>query len=205
MVNESEKNLNTAAGTTSSEEIKDLLYRSADGDLEAYGRFYQIKRPKMYRIAARICGPDEAEDVVQAVFLRLWKVLPAIDRLHKIDGWLHRATVNKCIDVLRHVHQRIKLVLVDELDKQGVELRTQFQQGEITKVFDRLAEFLSPRQRTAFVLCEMEGYSSREAGDYMGVKGSTVRNMVMQAKTVLRQAIQDHFPEYLPASEKTDT
>lgn len=188
--------------TQQSADVEALLLRSIDGDMEAYGAFYEMKRPRIFRIAARICGPDEAEDVVQAVFLRLWKVLPSISKLHRIDSWLYRATVNKCIDVLRHVHQRIKLVLVDEQDIQGKDLREQFQHGELASVFNRVAEFLSPRQRAAFVLCDIEGFTSEEAAGIMKAASSTVRNLLMNARIRLRESIRTHFPEYAPPADQ---
>jgi RNA polymerase sigma-70 factor (ECF subfamily) len=169
-----------------------------DGDTEAFGEFYRRKRPRIYRIAARICGRSEAEDVTQAVFLRLWKVLPGIERLHRIDRWLHRATVNKSIDVLRHVHQRIKLVLEEEHDHGHAGVRQSFESGELSDVFNRAAEFLGPRQRSAFVLCEMEGFTSKETARIMRIKSSSVRNLVMQARLKLRTAFRELFPEYAP-------
>lgn len=180
------------------EDVESLLLRSIDGDTEAYGRFYSMKRPRMYRLAARICGPEDAEDVVQAVFLRLWKVLPSISKLYKIDKWLYRATINKSIDMLRHVHQRVRLVLADELDRDGSGVRELMDRGELIRVFDRVAEFLSPRQRTAFVLLEVEGFTSVEAAKYMRVTASTVRNLGMQARRKIRAAIREHYPEYAP-------
>ena len=191
-----------SAAEADSEELQ-WLRLAVEGDRQAFGAFFKNKRARIYRLAARICGPAEADDVVQVVFLRLWKVLPALKDLSKVNAWLTRTTVNRAIDVLRHIGRKLRIVVNEKeqgLQKMYVE---PLHRGELTQVFNRAAERLGERQRLAFILREMEGFSSDETAEIMAVTGSTVRNLVMQARKGLRLALRDLFPEYVPINNST--
>lgn len=176
-----------------------LLEKAAKGDSVAFGKVFRLKRERVFRLAARIAGPSEADDIVQVVFIRLWKTLPVIRNLRAIDSWITRATVNRSIDALRHVSRRMKVISGEELNLEMV-LVNSFSGvgGELTKVFDKISECLGERQKVAFVLMEMEGYSSIEAAEVMKIKSSTVRNLVMKAREKLRNEMMQLFPEYVP-------
>ena len=72
------------------------------------------------------------------------------------------------------------------------------QTGEIQRVFNKLARYLTERQRSIFVLREFEGLSMKEIAGIVGCRESTVRNHMFQARAVLREKLKRHFPEYLP-------
>lgn len=165
-----EVKLNREAGPQETS-IETLLQKAATGDTVAFGKVFQLKRERVFRLAARIAGPSEADDVVQVVFIRLWKTLPQLRNFLAIDSWLTRATVNRSIDALRHVGRRLKVITNKELDPEssssGVEVAPR---GELSKVFAKVSECLGDRQKVAFVLMEMEGYTSDEAGKIMKIK-----------------------------------
>lgn len=57
-------------------EEKDLICRAARGDAEAFRQLVEAYQTPAYRLAARMCGPDSAEDVTQEAFLAAWRALP---------------------------------------------------------------------------------------------------------------------------------
>ncbi|HUX08922.1 MAG TPA: RNA polymerase sigma factor [Acidobacteriota bacterium] len=162
------------------------------------------RRDLVHRIAARIVGPDEADDVAQLVFIKFWRELPRLPRNiggAGIDRWLVRVTANKAIDLARHVGRRIKLV-----ERRGMEWAQQpldeaLERGEAARVFIDVAGAIGERQRAAFVLREIEGYATEEVAEILDVAHSTVRNLVHQARQGLRREIRRRFPEYAPADE----
>ena len=182
-----------------------LLNRAAKGDSAAFGKFFRMKRERVFRLAARIAGPSDAEDVVQVVFIRLWKTLPVIRNLKAIDSWLTRTTVNRSIDALRHVGRRLKLFSNQAVDPETSPCTTSSSSaGEMTRIFTSISECLGERQKVAFVLMELEGYSSHEAGKLMKISSSTVRNLVMKARQKLREEMKQVFPEYVPKNHSTE-
>ena len=196
---------NTAGDTGENLQSTDdltLLRRSVEGDQAAFSVYFRRKRSRIFRLAARICGPNEADDVTQVVFLRLWKVLPALEDLSKADAWLARTTTNRAIDHLRHIGRKLRIVLDEKHMNVQEKCEQNLNRGELAVVFNRAAEQLGERQRLAFVLRELEGYSSDETAEMMGIASSTVRNLVMQARTGLRAALKKLFPEYVPGDAK---
>lgn len=179
---------------------RELVRRAAQGDRIAFEALFRRKRPRIYRLAARICGPTEADDIVQVVFLRLWRELPVMD-LRNIDAWLTRVAINRSIDMLRHVGRRVHMMVNERNAGVAHAVVEPFVRGEMAQVFNHAALRLGERQRVAFILTEMEGFTSEEAGQLMEISASTVRNLTAQARGNLRQALREFFPEYAPARE----
>lgn len=177
----------------------ELIRRASEGDHIAFGVVFKRKRARIYRLAARICGPNEAEDVTQIVFLRLWKMLPTLKAKDNMDAWLTRTTVNRSIDVLRHIGRRLNLIVSEKQASPGYTMHQPLERGEISIVFNKAAHRLGDRQRVAFVLREMEGFSTDEVANLMGITASTVRNLVRQSRIGLRKAMRNLYPEYVPA------
>jgi RNA polymerase sigma-70 factor (ECF subfamily) len=73
---------------------------------------------------------------------------------------------------------------------------------EADRILRELVEVLTPQQRSAFVLREMNGLETAEVGEILGCSATTVRNHVFQARKALRREMKKRFPEYLPASER---
>jgi RNA polymerase sigma factor (sigma-70 family) len=68
----------------------------------------------------------------------------------------------------------------------------------VRRIFAELAVKLTPAQRTAFVLREVEGLATAEVAQVMGCTEATVRNHVFQARATLRKELTARYPEYLP-------
>jgi RNA polymerase sigma-70 factor (ECF subfamily) len=73
---------------------------------------------------------------------------------------------------------------------------------EAEEVLRQLVRVLTPQQRSAFILREMEGLETAEVADMLGCSATTVRNHIFQARKALRRELKERFPEYLPASER---
>jgi RNA polymerase sigma-70 factor (ECF subfamily) len=176
-----------------------IIRLAAAGDQQAFEQLFRRHRQRLYRLAAGICGVLDADDVVQAVFLKLWQEPKTLRKIEKPSAWLSKATVNKAIDQLRSSSR--KLAVVDAEQLEAVAGTSLLEAGELAGIFEIVASQLGARQRAAFVLVVVEGLKSKEAAELMAVTDSTVRNLVKQAKDHLRQKIASIYPEYSPAKE----
>lgn len=181
---------------------EELIRRSAKGDMDAFAELARRKQPEVHRIAARICGPLEAEDVCQVVLLMLWKNTPLLAGGSTVDPWLRRVTVNRAIDAYRHIGRRLRLIESSRRQVEQPQLEEMLGRGEVSRIFNDVAEGLGERQRVAFVLRELEGLDTSKVARIMGIRPSTVRNLVHQARAELRKALRQRFPEYSPESER---
>lgn len=181
---------------------RDLIRRSREGDLQAFENLVLGKRDQVFRIARQILGDDEeAKDVAQLVFIRIWQTLRRYREEGSFDAWVHRITVNLALDLFRKRRTRERS---EGADPDGIEAMTapgeaapgKPEPGEIQRIFRRLARRLSPKQRAAFVLREIEGMSTEEVAKILGTRVSTVRNHVHAARKILQTGLKRLFPEY---------
>ena len=180
-----------------------LIAAAGRGDRSAFEKLVGGRQERVFWTAYQVVGHfEDARDVAQHVFIRLWQVLPRYRPGLSFDSWLHRITINLAIDACRRRRARPEVV-----DSEGVEpvaaplTASPFQdlrQREVQRIFLRLARRLSPRQRAVFVLKEMNDLKTTEIAKIMKLTPSTVRNHLHQARKELRRGLARDYPEYMP-------
>src|SRR5262245_28275610 len=182
------------------EDLTDLIRAAAGGDRRAFEDLVLAKRERVVRTAFQITGNlEDAKDVAQGVFLRLWRVLQRFDLSKRFDTWLYRITVNAAIDAVRERGPKgILHALPDDAgDRMSDPSRGPaelFDARELQAAFLRLAARLAPRQRATFILKEIEGLETAEVARVLGITESTVRNHLLQARRVLRDGMRADYP-----------
>lgn len=180
-----------------------LIAAASRGDADAFEELVRSRQEKVFWTAYQVVGNSEdARDVAQHVFLRLWQVLPRYRPAGSFDAWIQRITINLAIDACRRRQARPEVPASDRVEPvaapaagtPGAELRRR----EIQKIFRTLARRLSPQQRAVFVLKEMNDLDTAEIAQIMELTPSTVRNHLHQARKQLRRGLTVEFPEYLP-------
>jgi RNA polymerase sigma-70 factor (ECF subfamily) len=178
------------------------------GDEDAYAELVRRHSGGLHRAVARILDDDtEAWDVVQMAFLKAWQKLDRYNPRYSFTTWLYRIGTNLAIDLLRSRTSR------ERAHKAGTEHRLRLvghgedagaraERTEAASVLQQLVRILTPQQRSAFVLREMEGLETAEVAEVLGCSATTVRNHIFQARKALRRELKARFPEYLPASER---
>ncbi len=182
---------------------RDLVRKAQAGDLHAFETLVLERKGQVFRIARQILGDDEeAKDVAQLVFIRLWQSLARYREGGSFGAYLHRITVNLALDFARRrgVRERPEEAGGDFPDEAGTSrgAGAEMEPGEIQRIFALLSRRLSPRQKAAFVLREIEGMSTEEVSEILGMRASTVRNHVHAARKILQEGLRRLFPEYAP-------
>lgn len=188
--------------TTPTVEVDDrqLVQTIREGDTEAFETLVRRKTSKVYALCYRIIGnPEDAKDISQLVFLKLWENLEKYDPHYAFDTWLYRMVTNVAIDFMRNkqsrdnaVNSTLRLVKTSADAEQGVVV----QRKEVENVFNEVASVLSPKQKTIFVMNQMEDLPSAEIAKILGCRESTVRNHLFNARKLMQQQLQKRFPEY---------
>ncbi len=185
---------------------RELAAAALKGDEDAFASLVRRHQAGVRRCAARILGDDEeARDIAQVAFVKAWENLAKYDPAWSFSTWVYRIASNLAIDVLRSRDSRDRthqthLRLVG--DSEGPTAPRDLAEGEVKRIFAELANLLSPSQRVAFVLREVEGHATSEVAQAMGCTEATVRNHVFQARTLLRRELATRYPEYLPKGGK---
>ena len=182
---------------------RDLLLAVRDGDEAAFSELIGRKTRPLMQLVQRILGDaEEARDVVQVTFFKVWENRTRFDLRWSPNTWIYRIASNLAIDHLRSRRSReksdepVRMHLRQVADVNAAGDLTLLQQAEVAAIFRELAAELSEKQRMAFLLKEVEGLSSAEVAEVMSCRESTVRNHLFNARKHLRTALLERFPEY---------
>ena len=179
---------------------RQLVETIRGGDPDAFEVLVRRKTTKVYSLCYRIIGNSEdAKDISQLVFIKLWENLEKYDPQYAFDTWLYRMVTNVAIDFMRNkqsrenaVNSNLRLVKTSSDAEQG----TIVQRKEVESVFNSVSQVLSPKQKTIFVMNQMDDLSSSEIAKVLGCRESTVRNHLFNARKLMQQQLRKRFPEY---------
>lgn len=183
---------------------RSLIRRCRQHDEEAFEALVRLKRGKAFRIALNIVGDeDDAKEITQQAFVRLWQSLGSFRESARFDPWFFRIVVNLSVDHYRRARRGPDLVRgeaegVPAAGAPGPMLPDQdaaLHRSDIRRVFNEAARGLTPPQRAAFTLREIEGLSTEDVARTMGVRASTVRNHLLQARRRLQEFLRQRYPE----------
>jgi len=179
---------------------RQLVQTIRGGDADAFETLVRRKTSKVYALCYRIIGnAEDAKDISQLVFLKLWENLEKYDAQYAFDTWLYRMVTNVAIDFMRNkqsrdnaVNSNLRLVKTSAEEEQTVSV----QRKEVENVFNEIATVLSPKQKAIFVMNQMEDLPSAEIAKILGCRESTVRNHLFNARKLMQQQLKKRFPEY---------
>jgi len=136
----------------------------------------------VYRTALRVTGsPSDAEDVMQTVFLRVWKQQPDFMAASSNEAYFRRAATNAAIDVLRRRNWQ------SEIPLEGVTPRLAAETPALLKQCLRQAlSRLEPQDAELFVLKYVEGLSGEELAEMYGIERPTVGSRLFRIRQTLR-------------------
>lgn len=184
----------------------DLLAGVQAEDEGALDELIGRKTRPLVQLAYRILGDEEeARDIVQMTFVKVWEKRDRFDDRWSPNTWIYRIATNLAIDHLRSRRSRergaepVRYHLRQVADGRAGRDFSRLHQREVAGIFQELAAELTDKQRTIFLLREVEGLSSQEVAAIVGCRESTVRNHLFNARKVLRRELIRRYPEYAPA------
>ena len=165
-------------------------------DGPSYDDLYRSHRARVLRLCRLLLGdPDEAEDVGQEVFVKLFRASQRPHDPHMAWGaWLTRVAVHACRDRRRSRWWRRWWTAATVLNEEFIASGWRTPEGEVVGADQqrriwRAFEQLAPRQREVFVLRHVEGWSTREVADAIGVETGSVKRHLFRAIRHLRTVL----------------
>lgn len=160
---------------------------------EWFASLYRDSRRRVYNVAARIVGnPDDAADIVQDVFLRVFTHPPDARTMENPQPWLYRITVNACFDHLRRRTRRTATNLDDAGEIAAP--HDGFEAAALTHAVEDALGAISPRYRAALVLRDLQGLENDEVALALGTSPTTARVLVHRARGAFRKAFRSLAP-----------
>lgn len=165
---------------------------------EDFERIFNENYALVYRVAYRITGSNEdAEDVLQTLFLRLLRreILPDIERNPK--AYLHRAAVNISLDIVKQRARNITTQNIEEHFNDGAPRGERMPAFRIQEWLREALGELSPRAAEIFVLKHVEGYDNSEIAQLIGTSRGTVAVLLFRARARLKKSIRKRLGDNL--------
>jgi RNA polymerase sigma-70 factor, ECF subfamily len=169
----------------------DLLTRHVAGDPDAFAEIVRRHRDRLWAVALRTLGDrEEAADAVQDALVSAFRSAHTFRGQSAVTTWLHRITVNACLDRARKVASRRTAPVADE--KRFEELlephesaAAPAERGELHDELLRALATLPVEQRAVLVLVDMQGYAVAEAAAMLDVPPGTVKSRCARGRARL--------------------
>ena len=185
-----------------------LIEQCLGGDQAAWDAIVKQNWRKVFNVAYKFVGKhDEAEDLTQDIFLKIFKALRTFDRRANFQTWIVSISRNLCIDHYRSVRKERQTIArdVDSTDLQPASTdRGPYARAEHEDLRDQLRvslRKLPPTLRTAVVLRDLQELSYQEIADRLGLPEGTVKSRINRGRLELARQLK-RLHEQQPASRR---
>jgi RNA polymerase sigma-70 factor (ECF subfamily) len=182
-----------------------LIRAAQNGDEDAFARLVRAYDQSVLRLAMNLLrSPEDARDVYQEAFLRVYRNLHNFRFDCSFHTWLYRIVTNLCLDQLRKRKVRKEessvvgtpegpLDRMDTVQQEGVEGNPQRRlfSGELRSRIKEVLEQLTPRERMVFELRHYDGLRLRNIGEVLGTTEEAAKNCLFRATQKMRAALGD--------------
>ena len=182
-----------------------LVHAAKSGDLEAFSQLVNRYDRNIFRIAQHITHNEEdAQDVVQDAFLKAYQNLGQFQENSKFYTWLVRIAVNEALMKLRKRRTDRTVSIDEDVETEEGSMPREvadwspnpeqlYGQSELGDILKKTIQGLPPGFRTVFVLRDVEGLSTEETAEMLGLSVPAVKSRLLRARLQLRERLARYF------------
>lgn len=173
----------------------------ASGDRAAFRKLYDSYRESVNNLCyAMVREPNEAEDLVQEVFVEVFCSIGSYKGKSKLSTWIYRISVNKSINHIRR--QKVRRLFTSRVQKSASEAESktadwELREKEYQKHYEKALSLLSEKQKTAFVLYMYDNMPQKEIAEVMNCSLASVEVNIHRARRAIEKYIQSIDKELL--------
>ncbi len=169
-----------------------LVKLCLQGNAAAQERLYNLFAPKMWTVCLRYMkNEEEAQDVLQMGFVKVFKNLQAFNKTGSLEGWIRKIIINTALDNLRKNKKYENNVTWDDVAYQQEDQTINVLHKLAAEDLMQLINNLPTGFKTVFNLYAIEGYSHKEIAQMLGITESTSKSQYSRAKALLRKIIKE--------------
>ena len=174
---------------------RDIILQCQQGDKEAFRWVVKTHQRMIFSLALKmLCDEEEAKDIVQETFIRVWQSIRNYDPQKTFSTWVYTIASRLCIDRLKK-SSRMVVLPEDEIALRRFASDADSQQSlenrEWISIVRMLAEGLSDKQRLVFTLCQLEGIPSAEVEQITGLDAKQVKSNLYVARQTIRKRLKE--------------
>jgi RNA polymerase sigma-70 factor (ECF subfamily) len=190
-----------------------LVEQVRAGDIAAYDTLVRKYERQIFRIAQHITqNREDAEDVMQDAFLKAYEKLDQFQGNSKFYTWLVRITVNESLMRLRK-RRTGKLVSIDEdleteegsvprdIADWAPDPEQNYTQSELGEILEKTIKGLPPGFKVVFELRDVQGLSTEDTAEALGLSIPAVKSRLLRARLQLRERLSRYFKQKKTASD----
>ena len=186
-----------------------LITRFKAGSMDAMEEIVERYEDQIFTFGLKMCGHlQDAEDIVQETFLNAFKYLNDFREETKLRNWLFKIAARVCFRKRRKkkFEPERELSLESFVLKDGLSSSydipdlsnnpsEQLERNELKQIINKSILSLPPKYRFVFNLRDIEGFSTKEASEILGITAQTVKTRLHRARLFLREKISEQFNE----------
>ena len=175
------------------------------GDKVEFARLVEAYSAVIYRLALKMLeNSQDAEDILQETFIKAYRALPGFDGRSSLSTWLYRIATNEALMLLRR-RKQVEVSIdepVDNAEQDGEPLQIvdwccmpeeELMSSEARKYLDEAIYTLPQSLRVVFLLRDIEGLSTRETSEVLGLSEVAVKTRLSRARLRLRELLSGYF------------
>lgn len=208
---------NEEARKIEAEEDRALIVQARSGSTHAFRLLVERHQRRAFAIAIGLVRDEnDAREIVQEAFLRVYRGLDAFEGTSSFFTWLYRIVTNLSIDLMRKPSRREtepldhaaldengESLLLSRLD--GSDPAAVVRRGEIRRRIEAALDELPPYHRGVILMREVEGMSYEEMAVAMGVSKGTIMSRLFHARRKLQRALRDCYVEQVGIEPPSET
>lgn len=167
----------------------ETIRRAQHREREAFEMLVEQHVADVYRLAAAIVGPTDAQDVTQETFIAVWQQLPRLRDPDAFPAWLRRICVNRSKNWLRDAKRRPAGTSFEAADRGAAATADLAGDAEMRATLEPALRSLNADQRVVLALHYSLGFSIADVAELLGVPAGTVKSRLSAGLTALRRAV----------------
>ena len=194
--------MNTAGITNTGPDhtVDEIIRQCKEGDPRAFAHLVRSHQSYVFALAFRMLSDeDEASDIVQESFIRVWKNMHRYDPSQKFTTWLYVIVSRLCLDRIRSLGRFRKLFRreddgnMSEWHQDPTDPEKMLTNHEIATIVTQLSRGLSPMQRLVFTLRDLQQCTIEEVSKITGLSAGSVKTNLSYARRKIRHRLVQHY------------
>ncbi len=170
-----------------------ILNQCISGDRNAFRVVVKTYQRMVFSLALKmLCNEDEAKDMVQETFIKVWQNLQKFDPQKTLSTWIYTIATRLCLDRIRQQKHTYQLPDDDTVLRNYAthqDGQAELENSEWVQLVTTLTEGLSPKQKLVFTLIQLEGLESSEVEEIAGMDSTQVKSNLYQARKNIKERL----------------
>ena len=173
---------------------EDIIVRCQRGEKTAFRGVVLAYQRMVFSLTLKLlCDEEEAKDMVQETFIRVWQRMGEYDTQKNFATWIYTIATRLCLDRLKRMKHVVPMLddeLVFRRYASDTDTHRALENKEWVSIVRMLADGLGEKQRMVFTLCHLEGLSSSEVEEITGLDAKQVKSNLYVARQTIRERLK---------------